>query len=162
MKIVGVLRIWREQEDLKLRQQELDEDDYDRRSQFCEEMMLKCNTIDGFANRIIFSDEDTFCLNGNVNRHNYRYWSRNNPHWMEETHTQRPQNEEFNRIWFQQDGAPPHYGAVASVAFYQIACVRHICLTWLINTFERNLEETQPDEDDMVVLSDNEDDTLRV
>lgn len=32
-----------------------------------------------------------FFLNGQVNRHNCRYWSDTNPHWFRETHTQYPQ-----------------------------------------------------------------------
>lgn len=38
-----------------------------------------------------FSDEATFVLNGEVNKHNCRYWSDTNPHWMIEGHTQYPQ-----------------------------------------------------------------------
>ena len=38
-----------------------------------------------------FSDESTFYSNGEVNRHNCRYWSETNPHLFMETHTQRPQ-----------------------------------------------------------------------
>lgn len=139
--------------------QELLEDDPDRRLQFCEEMMnaLDQNLVD--LDWILFSDECTFALNGEVNKQNCRYWSTENPHWMRETHTQRPQKlnvwagiigeqvigpfffeDNLNgptyldflegelipaltalfphhaeadlhddRIWFQQDGAPPHY-----------------------------------------------------
>lgn len=140
--------------------QELFEDDFDRRIQFCEEIMGICDNNPRFVSSIIFSDEATFSLNGAVNRHNCRYWSQNNPHWMEELHTQYPQKinvwagiienrilgpyffeETLNAnlyldflrfdlvpalavlfpnaadpdiprktIWFQQDGAPPHYG----------------------------------------------------
>lgn len=133
--------------------QELSEDDYDRRVEFCEIMMgnLDRNTI--VLNNIVFSDEATFMLNGNVNRHNCRYWSSVNPHWMREQHTQHPEklnvwlgilggqfigpffidgnlnaneyyrlleqqivpairlaSDNFDHVWFQQDGAPPHYG----------------------------------------------------
>lgn len=140
--------------------QELSEDDFDRRVQFCEEIMGICDNNPDFVKNIVFSDEATFSLNGAVNRHNCRYWSQNNPHWMEELHTQYPQKVNVwagivgNRIigpfffegtlnaaryldfltfelvpalavlfpsavdadipnetiWFQQDGAPPHYG----------------------------------------------------
>uniref|UniRef100_V5G0A7 Transposable element Tc3 transposase n=1 Tax=Anoplophora glabripennis TaxID=217634 RepID=V5G0A7_ANOGL len=38
-----------------------------------------------------FSDECTFMLNGEVNRHNCRYWSDTNPHLIREFHTQTPQ-----------------------------------------------------------------------
>lgn len=71
--------------------QELLEDDYDRRVQFCEEIMGRCDENNGFPLNILFSDEATFYLNGVVNRHNYRFWSQENPHWICEAHTQRPQ-----------------------------------------------------------------------
>lgn len=140
--------------------QELNEDDPDRRMQFCQEMLDNIEVNGNFPNNIVFSDEATFCLNGFVNRHNCRYWADQNPHWMEESHTQYPQklnvwagiirgriigpfflreNLNSNRylqllreqivpalnhlfpnqtnrerpsdeIWYQQDGAPPHYG----------------------------------------------------
>ncbi|XP_018312290.1 uncharacterized protein [Mycetomoellerius zeteki] len=35
--------------------------------------------------------EATFKLTGNINRHNCRYWSDENPHWMYEVHTQNQQ-----------------------------------------------------------------------
>uniref|UniRef100_V5I868 Transposable element Tc1 transposase n=1 Tax=Anoplophora glabripennis TaxID=217634 RepID=V5I868_ANOGL len=140
--------------------QELLEDDYDRRLQFCEEMMRRCDDNNGFQRDVLFSDEATFYLNGVVNRHNYRFWSQENPHWTCESHTQHPQKVNVwagiinnrilgpfffeenltaaryldfltfdlipalavifpheidpdipnERIWFQQDGAPPHFG----------------------------------------------------
>ncbi|XP_071053573.1 uncharacterized protein [Onthophagus taurus] len=66
--------------------QELSEDDFDRRVQLCEEMMRRINDDPNFINKIIFSDEPIFYLNGKVNRHNCRYWSAENPHWAIETH----------------------------------------------------------------------------
>lgn len=139
--------------------QELSEDDFDRRIEFCETAMNMIDEDRNILNWIMFSDEATFCLNGNVNRHNCRYWSDTNPHWMEQVHTQHPQkvnvwcgiigehiigpffidgnlnavkylqllrehiipelirlfpNREnaarpSEQIWFQQDGAPPHF-----------------------------------------------------
>jgi hypothetical protein len=127
---------------------ELAEDDFNRRTEFCEIMLNKVNQDDNFINHVLFSDEYTFCLNGHVNRHS-----------MEEVHTQRPQkinvwcgiigrniighffidgnltsakylqllqqviprlrqifvnyedrNIPAETVWFQQDGAPPHFG----------------------------------------------------
>lgn len=139
--------------------QELTEDDPDRRIQFCEQMMNCIANNHLSLEWIVFSDESTFTLNGEVNRHNCRYWSAENPHWIRENHTQYPQkvnvwagifgdrilgpiffNNNLNgatylsflqedlvpslaalhpneldadlpdeRIWYQQDGAPPHY-----------------------------------------------------
>jgi hypothetical protein len=132
--------------------QELSEDDFDRRIEYCDTMMQRLDTDPNFVKNIVFSDEASFLLNGNVNRHNCRYWSDTNPHWKREAHTQHPQKVnvwsgligsnvigpffingnlngdtyrnllidriipaiqdlglEFNSIWFQQDGAPPHY-----------------------------------------------------
>lgn len=138
---------------------ELNEDDGDRRNEFCETIMNLCQVNPQFTDRIIFSDEATFCLNGIVNRQNCRYWSRQNPHWMMEAKTQYPKklnvwlgiiedrilgpyffdgsltaevylrfletflvpalkrlypddhnpSEIDQNLWFQQDGAPPHF-----------------------------------------------------
>lgn len=138
---------------------ELAEDDFDRRTEFCEYMMDQNIRNNTFIANVLFSDEATFYLNGHVNRQNTRYWSQENPHWMQEYHTQRPQkvnvwagivrntivgpyffdenltgalylnflqnklipdltrlfpdiqiaNTLDSRIWFQQDGAPPHF-----------------------------------------------------
>jgi len=70
--------------------QELSEDDFDRRIEFCEEMMRRYDGNHQFFNWICFSDEATFELNGSVNRH-LRYWADNNPHWIRDCHTQYPQ-----------------------------------------------------------------------
>lgn len=145
--------------------QELLEDDFDRRVEFCENIMEKCNRDPLFVKNIIFSDEATFNINGHVNRQTCRYWASENPHWMQEHHTQYPQKvnvwagivgntiigpyffeesltgprylqflQEFllptlnrlfpnrNDLWFQQDGAPPHY-AIA-VRNYLNVCFR--------------------------------------
>lgn len=139
---------------------ELNECDGDRRLEFCERIMDLCQLNPHFSNRILFSDEATFCLNGTINRQNCRYWSRDNPRWMMEVNTQYPRkvnvwagiienriigpyffdgslnaegylrfletfliptlktlypseenpNEVDHHVWFQQDGAPPHFG----------------------------------------------------
>lgn len=70
---------------------ELTEDDPDRRTEFCENIQNRCIANPNFIKKIVFSDEATFCLSGKVNRHNYRIWSRNNPRWMRQVHTQYPQ-----------------------------------------------------------------------
>lgn len=139
--------------------QELSDDDPDRRMEFCQILMNMCNDNPLQVKNIIFSDEATFTLNGEVNRQNCRYWAKENPRWMREQHTQYPQKVNVwagivrNRIigpyffddtingprylqflqeyliptlvtlfpsrnncrtpdenlWYQQDGAPPHY-----------------------------------------------------
>lgn len=76
--------------------QELNEDDYDRRLQFCEIMSTNLTNNVNLLYNICFSDECMFFLNGEVNRHNCRYWSDTNPHWFRETHTQYP--EKLN-VW---------------------------------------------------------------
>lgn len=68
--------------------QELTEDDFDRRLQFCEEIMMRSDEDNNLFTHMVFSDEATFQLNGNVNRHNRVYWSDVNPLWMRDSHTQ--------------------------------------------------------------------------
>jgi Helix-turn-helix domain (DUF4817) len=71
--------------------QELNEDDFDRRSQFCEVLSERAIENPHFLFNICFSDECSFFLNGTVNRHNCRYWADSNPHIFHEVHTQHPQ-----------------------------------------------------------------------
>lgn len=69
----------------------ISEDDSGRRIEFCETMMHIIHQDGSFINCILFSDESTFYLNG----HNCRYWSDprsdQDPHWIEQVHTQRSQ-----------------------------------------------------------------------
>lgn len=134
--------------------QQLSEDDFDRRLQFCEDVMQRIDNNNQFCSNILFSDEASFELYGTVNRHNCRYWSDTNPHWSFESKTQYPQKlniwagilrnrivgpffidgnlnaaqyihllqtniipavqdiagPDFHEVWFQQDGAPAHFG----------------------------------------------------
>lgn len=71
--------------------QELNEDDYDRRLEFCETVSERASNNPNFVFNTCFSDECSFFLNGTVNRHNCRYWSDSNPRIYRETHTQYPQ-----------------------------------------------------------------------
>lgn len=71
--------------------QELSEDDYDRRVEYCDEMMTRVQNNRQFLYWVCFSDEATFELNGSVNRQNCRYCSDSNPRWMRDSHTQNPQ-----------------------------------------------------------------------
>lgn len=71
--------------------QELYDDDFDRRIEFCEFMSRQVNAIPNILPNICFSDECSFFLNGNVNKQNCRYWSDENPHIFREGHTQYPQ-----------------------------------------------------------------------
>ncbi|XP_020295795.1 uncharacterized protein LOC109860838 [Pseudomyrmex gracilis] len=143
---------------------QLAEDDFDRRLEFCKQMMMRIDENNNLLNLIVFSDKATFELNGNVNRHNCRYWSNVNPHWMRDNHTQYHQKlnvwagisgnniigpffidgnlnaenyltllqngivpaiqqlfgEEFDNVWFQQDGAPAHFGLQVRAFFDHI------------------------------------------
>lgn len=64
--------------------QELSEDGFDRRVEFCNIRMQRSEDDANFINNIVFSDELTFMLNRSVNRHNCCYWSDTNPLWMME------------------------------------------------------------------------------
>lgn len=71
--------------------QQLNEDDFDRRLEFCEVMTARIADNGNFLFNICFSDECTFFLNSTVNRHNCRYWADTNPRIFHEVHTQTPQ-----------------------------------------------------------------------
>ncbi|KAJ8945080.1 hypothetical protein NQ318_005260, partial [Aromia moschata] len=69
---------------------ELEEDDFDRRILFCDQMMQMIDDNILQIENVLFLDESTFTLHGHVNRQNCHYWSRGNPQWMRELHTQNP------------------------------------------------------------------------
>ncbi len=58
---------------------ELNEDDFDRRMEFCETLLSLLQDEPDLIGQILWSDEATFKLNGKVNRHNSVYWSTENP-----------------------------------------------------------------------------------
>ena len=68
----------------------LNEDDPDRRVEFCEWYLAKCADDNEFPHKIIWSDEATFKLNGSINRHNCSYWALENPHVTVERHLNLP------------------------------------------------------------------------
>jgi len=63
--------------------QKLNEDDPDRRSEFCYRALEMYHNDNEFPNTILFTDEANFYLNGEVNKQNMRFWSDENPHWMD-------------------------------------------------------------------------------
>lgn len=60
--------------------QELNEDDPDRRLSFCEDFIALLQQYFQLLDKIIWTDEAKFFLNGSVNRHNCVYWSDQNEH----------------------------------------------------------------------------------
>lgn len=71
--------------------QQLFDDDFDRRIEFCEIMTDSINANRNLLHNICFTDECSFFLNGNVNKQNCRYWSDENPKHFREGHTQYPE-----------------------------------------------------------------------
>lgn len=71
--------------------QELIEGDQESRMDFSFSLFEKINNNEVLLHNILFTDEATFILHGEVNRQNFRYWSRTNLHLYHATRTQRPQ-----------------------------------------------------------------------
>lgn len=71
--------------------QELLDGDKEARMDFCFRVFEMINTYPRLLHQVLFTDEATFTVNGEVNRQNCRYWSRNNMHLFNATRTQRPQ-----------------------------------------------------------------------
>ena len=78
----SILRILSE---LKLRSyqpplvQQLNDDDPDRGTEFCEKLLIMAEEDYSIFDKIIWTDEAIFKLNGHVNRHNSIYWNSQNP-----------------------------------------------------------------------------------
>jgi len=69
--------------------QELQNGDEEHRIRFCERMMALVDVQPIFPYQIVFTDEATFILTGEVNNQNFRFWYNENPNWVWET--QHPQ-----------------------------------------------------------------------
>ncbi|KAG2458030.1 S12A7 protein, partial [Polypterus senegalus] len=67
--------------------QHLNEDDPDRRTEFAEWAKQKLEHDPQFTQKILFSDEANFYVNGEVNKQNHHYWSDTNPHWIDPSKT---------------------------------------------------------------------------
>uniref|UniRef100_A0AAX7TH63 Uncharacterized protein n=1 Tax=Astatotilapia calliptera TaxID=8154 RepID=A0AAX7TH63_ASTCA len=67
--------------------QHLSEDDPDQCTEFAEWTKQKLEQDPQFTQKILFSDEANFYVNGEVNKQNQRYWSDTNPHWMDPSKT---------------------------------------------------------------------------
>ena len=61
--------------------QALKESDKVARVNFAQHMLDEISRCPDFLDRIIFSDEAIFHLEGGVNTHNCTNWSKTNPHW---------------------------------------------------------------------------------
>lgn len=59
--------------------QELADGDSDRRLQFCERMKNELDADLSYLRKLTFSDECTFHLSGQVNKHNLFFWGKENP-----------------------------------------------------------------------------------
>ena len=63
---------------------ELGEEDFGARFEFSRSQLAIIAEDPDFPDNIIFTDEALFHLHGGVNRHNCRYWAKENPHWVQE------------------------------------------------------------------------------
>jgi hypothetical protein len=59
---------------------QLNDDDCDRRAEFCETWLAKFENEPKLVDKILWSDEAEFKLHGTINRHNCTYWCQENPH----------------------------------------------------------------------------------
>ncbi|CAF1096118.1 unnamed protein product [Didymodactylos carnosus] len=74
---------------------ELNEDDFDRRSEFCESWIEKFQNEPDLIDNIFWSDEAKFNMNTVVNRHNCTYWARENPYLKFEV----PNTQQGVMVW---------------------------------------------------------------
>lgn len=75
------------------------EDDPYQRIEFCEQYQAQVQQDESFQDRIIWSDEANFKLNGRINRHNCVYWDAVNPHVIIEREVNSPGVMVWAGIW---------------------------------------------------------------
>ena len=74
----------------------LNEDNPDRRVQYCEWFQNMVQEDEEFVRKMVWSDEAQFKLKGTVNQHNCVYWAPENPH----VHVQKEVNLLDLKVWF--------------------------------------------------------------
>jgi hypothetical protein len=79
--------------------QAFNEDDPDRRMEFCEWILDTIEEAPTLLDRILWTDEAIFQTNGRVNRHNCVYWSDINPHVIIEQELNVPRVIVWGGIW---------------------------------------------------------------
>lgn len=62
--------------------------DLNRRLNFCQWAQNQIGENEEFFKFVLFTDESTFHRNGFVNRHNFHYYDRENPHVVQKNHYQ--------------------------------------------------------------------------
>lgn len=72
----------------------------------------------GFVQRLLFSDEAHFSIHGDVNRHNFRYWANNNPHWVREAPLHSPRLTVWAAIGHQRVIGPFFFEDTVTAASY--------------------------------------------
>ncbi|CAF0981669.1 unnamed protein product [Rotaria sp. Silwood1] len=79
--------------------QSLNEDDPDRRLEFCEWILDSTEKDPTLLDQIWWTDEAIFKINGRINGHNCVYWSDANPHFIIEQELNVPQVIVWGGIW---------------------------------------------------------------
>jgi hypothetical protein len=89
--------------------QELTPADHKSRVVFANNQLQLLAINPEFLDHLLFSDEAHFHLNGGVNRHNFRYWCAENPHWYAEE----PLHSPRVTVWM----GISHYGTIGPFFF---------------------------------------------
>ncbi len=101
--------------------QALNEDDPDRRMEFCEWILDAIEEEPTLLDRILWTDEAIFQINGRVNRHNCVYWSDINPHVIIEQELNVPRVVVWGGIWSNGVVGPYFFeGNVTSESYLQM------------------------------------------
>lgn len=89
-----------------------------------------------YLQSIWFSDEATFFVSGEVNRHNFRYWAPENPNW----HREAPLHSQKVTVW----AAMSRFGILGPYFFPDDATVNWESYLMLLGEFEFDLRSKFP------------------
>jgi transposase len=101
--------------------QALNEDDPDRRVEFCEWILDSIQEDSTLLDRILWTDEACFQINDRVTRHNCVYWTDTNPHLIIEQEMHVPKVVVWGGIWSTGVVGPVFFeGNVTSEKYFQM------------------------------------------
>jgi len=134
--------------------QELGEGDEDRRLEFCETILEKINANADLIKHIVFSDESSFSLSGEVNTQNCRYWSDSNPHVLRHGHTQWPQKINVWAGIFGDHVIGPIFFEGNLTGEKYLAMLQNVIQPLVVRAIEDNDNHTELDEENIFFQQD--------
>ena len=123
--------------------QKLEPQDRPNRQFFAETLLEREATNPGYLKKIVFTDESTFSVHGEVNRHNCRIWATENPHVTFEKPRVSPKTQVWCAVHYSQIVGPYFFEEPTVTGANYLECLRTFAIPQIRQI--PNVDEFQQD-----------------